>query len=106
MPSEIKRLLEQIEEEHLACRRGLTGLASGTARHEFINKKQQQIDLHHGRLIELIGPTATERVAEILESADLLFDCEQAGLDVQQPGQRRIYYLEGVHYVDTNRSQQ
>ncbi len=85
MSSEIKHLLAQIEAEHLACRRGLSGLSSGTARHEFINKRQQQIDAHHSRLLELIGDSATQRVAEMIECADLLFDAQQARLSMSQP---------------------
>lgn len=104
MPSEIKRLLEQIEQEHLACRRGLIGLAEGTARHEFINARQQKIDQCHTRLLELTGETATECVAEILEAADLLFDCEQARLHMQKQHQDKVYYREGMTYANTNRS--
>lgn len=104
MPSEIRQLLQQIEEEHLACRRGLSGLAEGTARHEFINARQQKIDQHHTQLLALIGETATERVAEILEAADLLFDCEQARLHMQKQHQDKIYYRERMTYANTNRS--
>lgn len=77
MPSEIKQLLDRIEQEHLAARRGLSGLAS-VARHDFINAKYQAIDQCHNRLRELVGPDATKFVAEVIEAADLLCDCQQA----------------------------
>lgn len=76
MPSEIRQLLEQIEAEHLAARRGLSGLAS-VARHDFINARYQAIDQCHNRLQELVGTGATKLVAEIIEAADLLYDCQQ-----------------------------
>lgn len=83
MPSEIKQLLQTIEDEHLAARRGLTGLAS-VARHDFIQSKQERIDACHNRLLELVGPRATEFVVDIIDSADLLYDCQQARLQMQE----------------------
>ena len=75
MPSEIKQLLDRIEQEHLAARRGLYGLAS-VARHDFITARQKNIDACHARLPELIGGKATAIVAEVLENADLLYEAE------------------------------
>lgn len=76
MPSEIKRLLETIENERLATRRGLTGLAS-VARHAFITARQTTIDQAHARLIELCGEKATDFVEDTIQNADLLYDCQQ-----------------------------
>jgi hypothetical protein len=53
--SEVARLLNQIEQEYQASKRGLEGLASGTARHDFINQKTENIGKHHERLVELVG---------------------------------------------------
>ena len=83
MPSEIKQLLERIEAEHLAARRGLYGLAS-VARHEFITVRQNNIDACHTRLREIIGEKATEIVAEVLECADLLYEVEAYRLGLQE----------------------
>ena len=74
MPSEIKQLLVQIEEEHLACRRGYNGLVAMT-RVEY-DERQQKIHTHHGRLLELVGDKATTFVDETFRSADLLFERE------------------------------
>ncbi len=54
--SEVARLKQQIEEEYEAAQRGLNGLASGTARHEFITAKMERIAVAHEKLIELVGP--------------------------------------------------
>ena len=77
MPSEIKRLLEQIDTEQQAMRQGLTGLAS-VARHDFIQKKQAIIDQAHQRLHELLGDAATQFVADIIDSVNILCDCQEA----------------------------
>ena len=77
MPSEITRLLNQIDQEQQAMRLGLTGLAS-VARHDFIQAKQARIDACHSRLIELIGEKATELVDGVLESINYLYDCREA----------------------------
>jgi hypothetical protein len=54
--SEIIRLLRQIDREYQASKRGLEGLASGSARHDFIQKKTETIGKYHEHLSELIGP--------------------------------------------------
>lgn len=79
MPSELKRLLDTIEEERLATLRGMNGFASGTARHAFIQSKRAKIDQCHQRLIELVGDeeVVTKCVMEIIDCADCLFDAEQ-----------------------------
>jgi hypothetical protein len=41
--SEVARLLGQIEQEYQASKRGLEGLASGTARHDFISIRTENI---------------------------------------------------------------
>jgi hypothetical protein len=54
--SEVARLLREIDEAYEAVQRGLTGFASGTARHDFINAREEHIALCHKELSTLIGP--------------------------------------------------
>jgi hypothetical protein len=54
--SEVARLLREIDEAYEAAQRGLTGFASGTARHDFINAKEEHIALCHKELATLVGP--------------------------------------------------
>jgi len=56
MQSEVTQLLRQIEQEYQASKRGLEGLTSGTARHDFIQKRAENIGQCHEQLTELIGP--------------------------------------------------
>lgn len=64
--SEVARLLREIDEAYQAAERGLTGLACGTARHDFINAKEEHIALCHKELTTLIGSEkATALVAGV-----------------------------------------
>jgi hypothetical protein len=45
--SEVARLLTQIEQEYQASKRGLEGFASGTARHDFIQTRTENIGHCH-----------------------------------------------------------
>jgi hypothetical protein len=54
--SEIAQILHQIDQEYQASKRGLEGLASGTARHDFIQRKTEAIGQCHEHLSKLIGP--------------------------------------------------
>ncbi len=53
--SEVARLLQQISEEYEAATRGLSGLASGTARHDFITKKMENMGQNFEDLAEAVG---------------------------------------------------
>ena len=53
--SDVARILQQIEQEYQASKLGLEGLASGTARHDFISKKTENIGKHHDLLVDLVG---------------------------------------------------
>jgi flagellar biosynthesis chaperone FliJ len=66
--SEVARILEQISQEYEAAKNGLTGLASGTARHEFISKRMENMQQLHSQLREIVGDEATAMVAEQLQS--------------------------------------
>jgi hypothetical protein len=68
--SEITQLLERIEQEYASARSGLSGLASGTARHAFISGKMERIETCYRSLCGLLGEQeATRVVAERLERA-------------------------------------
>ena len=54
--SDVARLIQHIEQEYHASKRGLEGLASGSARHDFIQKRAENIGQCHEHLTELIGP--------------------------------------------------
>ncbi|HLQ28364.1 MAG TPA: hypothetical protein VK140_03900 [Ktedonobacteraceae bacterium] len=67
--SELVRLMQQIELENEAAQHGLSGLASGTARHAFITAREQRIHAFHQQLIDLVGPDqAIKVVAETIWS--------------------------------------
>ena len=64
--SEVARLLREIDEAYQAAEWALTGLTCGTARHDFINAKEERIAVCHQELSTLIGPDeATALVAEV-----------------------------------------
>jgi hypothetical protein len=54
--SDVAQILKQIDQEYQASKRGLEGLASGTARHDFIQQRTEKIGQCHEHLSELIGP--------------------------------------------------
>ncbi|MBV9617171.1 MAG: hypothetical protein JO031_17095 [Ktedonobacteraceae bacterium] len=54
--SEVAQILWQIQQEYQAGQRALTGLASGTARHDFISSRTENIGKCHEQLIKLVGP--------------------------------------------------
>jgi hypothetical protein len=64
--SEVARLLEQISLEYEAAHRGLYGFASGTAKHEFITARMENMGNLHSKLQEIVGESAIEMVAETL----------------------------------------
>lgn len=53
--SEVAQLLARIEQEHASCVWALTGLAEGTARHDFIQHGLERIAIAHEGLSQLIG---------------------------------------------------
>lgn len=66
MQSEIARLREQIELELEAMQRGMRGLALGTARHSFIQKRMQRIEVYQDTLADEVGDTtATQMVCKL-----------------------------------------
>ena len=66
--SEIARMRQRIAEEYEAAMRGLNGLAAGTASHEFITRRMEQMGDCHETLKQLVGEQeATRMLAETLE---------------------------------------
>ncbi len=68
MKSEVALLLSQISAEYEAAERGLTGLSLGTARHDFITARIEQMGKLHTELRELVGDDAMKLVAQQLDS--------------------------------------
>jgi hypothetical protein len=53
--SEVARLLQQFDDEYQAAYNGLSGLAYGTARHDFISKKIEGMEKAREQLEGLVG---------------------------------------------------
>lgn len=69
--SEIAQLLSQIDLEYGAAREALTGLALGTAQHEFINARMERLTLCHEQLIRHVGVHEASRLlVERMEAID------------------------------------
>ena len=60
--SEVARLREQIELQLLAMQQGLRGLASGSARHAFIQARMQRIGEYQGDLARQIGEQEADQL--------------------------------------------
>ncbi len=66
--SDVARLRRQIALEYEAAQAGLSGLAYGTARHDFINARMENIAVLQSELAREIGPMqAIKMVAEMAE---------------------------------------
>lgn len=65
--SEVAHLLNQIQAEYEAACRGLSGLASGTARHAFIQARIDRVGQFHRQLQEIVGEQAIVLIAQTLE---------------------------------------
>ena len=64
--SEIARLLEQISVEYEAAQLGLSGFAYGSAKHEFITARMENMGRLHEKLHAIVGDDAIAMVAETL----------------------------------------
>lgn len=65
--SEVARIRQQITSEYVAAKWGLSGLAVGYSRHQFITARQERIGVLHGQLQSIIGKDqAIKIVAETL----------------------------------------
>lgn len=66
--SEIARLREQIAQEYEAALRALSGIAYGTAKHQFITARMERIGTCHEALKHLVGEReATRMMVKTLE---------------------------------------
>lgn len=54
--SDVARLLAQINAEYHSAQSGLSGLSSGSARHDFITARTENIGRCHEQLVALVGP--------------------------------------------------
>lgn len=67
--SEVALILAQIQAEYESGVRGLTGAASGTARHEFITARMEHLGQLHHELQGLVGEQhAIALLAQALET--------------------------------------
>lgn len=64
--SEVARILEQISLEYEAAQRGMYGFAYGSAKHEFITARMENMGNLHSKLQEIVGESAIEMVADAL----------------------------------------
>jgi len=53
--SEVALLRQHIADEYEAMKRGLNGLAYGTAKHTFIDVRMKRVDSYHEQLARQIG---------------------------------------------------
>ncbi len=60
--SEVAAMRQQIALEVDAMRRGLLGIATGTARHAFIHARMERIGTYHDTLAHSIGEQAATQV--------------------------------------------
>jgi hypothetical protein len=62
--SEVARLKQQIAEEYAAAQAGLSGLAVGVARHQFITARMERIQAYHRNLQLLVGEQEAMQVVQ------------------------------------------
>jgi hypothetical protein len=64
--SEVAQLRQRITEEYVAMKHGLSGLASGTAKHAFIDARMKRVDAYYDQLTQYVGAKeATQAVCEL-----------------------------------------
>ena len=66
-PSEVAQLLAQIEDEYLAARRGMSGLAA-TAKHAAISAHMANMGRIHEHLRDIVGEDAIRLIVEHIEN--------------------------------------
>ncbi len=67
--SEVARIRQQIAEEYQAAQAGLTGLASGVSRHQFITARMERLGQSFEQLSELVG-SRQEAMKEVVEALE------------------------------------
>lgn len=70
--SQIRRLLQTIDQDYCAAFLGFSGLSLGSSKHEFINHRMDQIGVAGKQLVELVGEDEAGRliVQQMNKSAD------------------------------------
>ena len=69
--SEVAQIMAQIQAEYESSMCGLSGLASGTSRHEFITARMERIGQLHSDLRDLVGEQdATGLLVNALEKSN------------------------------------
>ena len=68
-PSDVVRLLELIDAEYTAARRGLSGTAAGVSQHQFITSKMERMELLHQELRTHVGEQAMMLIAQTIDAA-------------------------------------
>ncbi len=66
--SEVARLLSQISAEYEAAQNGMTGLAYGTAKHDFITTRMENMGKIHNQLHDIVGDAAIAMIADQLNN--------------------------------------
>lgn len=70
--SELAKLLRRFDEEYQAAQRALHGLALGTAQHEIITKRMENMEAAREQIEEIVGPEeATRLIVETMDSKEL-----------------------------------
>jgi hypothetical protein len=64
--SEVARLLELISAEYEAAQRGLNGFACGSAKHEFITARMENVGRLHEELHAIVGDESIAMIAKTL----------------------------------------
>jgi len=60
--SEVRAIREQIINEYMAAKLGLSGLAAGSSTHTFITSRQERIGGLHAQLTRIVGEEEATRV--------------------------------------------
>ena len=68
--SEVASLLSRITAEYEAAQRGLSGLAYGTAQHDFISARMEKMGELHCELQSIVGDSAMALIVDALENVD------------------------------------
>ena len=66
--SEVARLLSQISAEYEAAQNGMTGLAYGSAKHDFITVRMENMGKIHTQLQDIVGDVAIAMIADQLNN--------------------------------------
>jgi len=66
--SEVARLLSQISAEYEAAQNGMSGLSYGSAKHDFITARMENMGQIHTQLQAIVGDVAIAMIADQLNN--------------------------------------